>query len=74
VGGGPAEFLTQNSGVALNFQPSYSPDGKTIAFISDRKGQNKAAGRAWSWWENHSRMRIGLQSQRTGALCIFTYL
>ena len=38
--GGEAECLTQNSGVALNFQPRVSPDGKTIAFISDRRGEN----------------------------------
>ena len=37
--GGAATVLTQNSGVALNFQPRISPDGKTIAFISDRRGQ-----------------------------------
>ena len=37
--GGPAESLTQNSGVASNFHPRISPDGKSIAFISDRKGQ-----------------------------------
>jgi Tol biopolymer transport system component len=37
--GGAATALTQNSGVALNFQPRISPDGKTIAFISDRRGQ-----------------------------------
>jgi Tol biopolymer transport system component len=37
--GGPATVLTQNSGVALNFQPRISPDGRTIAFISDRRGQ-----------------------------------
>jgi Tol biopolymer transport system component/imidazolonepropionase-like amidohydrolase len=40
VGGGQAENLTQDSGIALNFQPRYSPDGRTIAFITDRKGQN----------------------------------
>lgn len=40
VEGGEAESLTQASGVALNFQPRYSPDGRTIAFISDRGGQN----------------------------------
>ena len=37
--GGEATVLTQTSGVALNFQPRISPDGKTIAFISDRRGQ-----------------------------------
>ena len=38
AGGGTAECLTQNSGVASNFHPRISPDGKSIAFISDRKG------------------------------------
>ena len=37
--GGEATVLTQNSGVALNFQPRISPDGGTIAFITDRRGQ-----------------------------------
>ena len=39
VSGGDATVLTQNSGVALNFHPRISPDGKTIAFITDRRGQ-----------------------------------
>ena len=39
VAGGEATVLTQNSGVALNFQPRISPDGKSIAFITDRRGQ-----------------------------------
>ena len=40
IEGGEAQCLTQSSGVALNFHPRYSPDGRTIAFISDRQGQN----------------------------------
>jgi Tol biopolymer transport system component/imidazolonepropionase-like amidohydrolase len=39
IAGGAAECLTQSSGIAINVQPRISPDGKSIAFISDRKGQ-----------------------------------
>ena len=39
ITGGTATVLTQNSGVALNMQPRISPDGRTIAFITDRRGQ-----------------------------------
>jgi Tol biopolymer transport system component len=39
IGGGDAESLTQESGVAINYHPKYSPDGASIAFISDRGGQ-----------------------------------
>ena len=38
--GGEAVALTQNSGVAINFHPRISPDGASIAFVSDRGGQN----------------------------------
>jgi dipeptidyl aminopeptidase/acylaminoacyl peptidase len=37
--GGTATSLTQASGIAVNGQPRISPDGGTIAFISDRGGQ-----------------------------------
>ena len=40
IAGGEAESLTQESGVALNYHPKFSPDGTRIAFISDRAGQN----------------------------------
>lgn len=37
--GGAATVLTQGSGIALNLQPRISPDGRSIAFITDRGGQ-----------------------------------
>lgn len=40
AGGGEAECLTQDSGIALNYHPRISPDGTEIAFISDRRGQD----------------------------------
>ena len=40
VAGGRAACLTQDSGVAVNYHPRWSPDGTTIAFVSDRGGQS----------------------------------
>ncbi len=37
--GGTATALTAASGVAVNYHPRVSPDGRSIAFISDRGGQ-----------------------------------
>jgi Tol biopolymer transport system component len=38
--GGEATVLTQASGIAINTHPRISPDGRLIAFVSDRRGQN----------------------------------
>ena len=38
IAGGPAKRLTQ--GLAFDVQPRYSPDGKQIAYTSDRAGGN----------------------------------
>lgn len=38
-GSTPAVSLTQDAGVSMNYHPRIAPDGRTIAFISDRKGQ-----------------------------------
>ncbi|MCY3987406.1 MAG: hypothetical protein OXF94_02250 [Gammaproteobacteria bacterium] len=40
VTGGRAQSLTQDSGIALNYHPRISPDGRTIAFVSDRAGND----------------------------------
>lgn len=38
INGGEAVVLTQDSGIAVNYDPAYSPDGTGLAFISDRAG------------------------------------
>jgi Tol biopolymer transport system component len=40
VVGGDATCLTCDGGIAMNYHPAASPDGATIAFISDRAGQD----------------------------------
>jgi len=40
VTGGRAQSLTQDSGIALNYHPRISPDGQTIVFVSDRRGND----------------------------------
>lgn len=41
IDGGPdAVSPTQETGAAMSYQPRISPDGTTIAFISDRGGQD----------------------------------
>lgn len=38
IEGGIAQCLTQDSGIAVNFHPRISPDGRSIAFVSERGG------------------------------------
>ncbi|MGV3481934.1 MAG: amidohydrolase family protein [Sphingobium sp.] len=38
--GGTATLLTRASGISVNYHPRYSPDGRTIVFVSDRGAQD----------------------------------
>ena len=62
--GGTAEPLTQNSGVALNYHPRISPDGRTVAFISDRGGQDNL----WIMNANGSQPRVVFHDLSSRAL------
>src|SRR5688572_4857668 len=59
--GGTAEVLTGNSGAALNYHPRYAPDGRTLAFISDRNGQDNV----WLMDPDGARPRIVYADSRT---------
>lgn len=52
--GGVAQCLTQDSGIAVNFHPRYSPDGSRIAFISERGGHHNL----WIMAADGSRPRL----------------
>ena len=58
IEGGAAVCLTQDSGVAVNYHPRYSPDGKLIVFISDRTGQDNV------WVMNADRIYVYTQSAK----------
>ena len=72
IAGGEAESLTQESGVALNYHPKFSPDGTRIAFISDRAGQNNlwvmdADGSNPRQVQNSSETRVTMAGHREKA-------
>ncbi len=64
VAGGSARALTQDSGIALNYQPRISPDGRQIAFVSDRGGMDNL----WLMEADGSSPRIVAQDLNSRAL------